>query len=227
MYYLKYEEQDDEKFAELVRNVLFTKFLFKLKVKEETFSDEQRVKSTVVKADKINFQTETRHLLDLIAKFKEEDSNSLPPKTTNTISTSGLNTAPSMNYGGTNSNVGKESGLSSQMGSYGNYQYGGSRVPSSGGMYMNCNSCGGTGHNSANCPSLMSGPGQSYGSGFGNKMNSGSGSGGVSGECFKCHQVGHWARDCPGVSNAPPAYGGNNATPGRYGMAPKQHAGGF
>ncbi|KAG8375200.1 hypothetical protein BUALT_Bualt10G0075700 [Buddleja alternifolia] len=228
MYYLKYEEQDDEKFAELVRNVLFTKFLFKLKVKEETFSDEQRVKSTVVKAEKVNFQTETRYLLDAIAKFKQEDLNSLPPKSENVIPTPGVNTTPAMNYGGgINSNVGRESVVSaSQMGSYVN-QYGGPRISSSGGMYMSCNSCGGNGHNSANCPSLMSGPGQSYGGGFGNKVSSGASSGGVSGECFKCHQVGHWARDCPGVSNAPPAYGGSDATPGRYGMAPKQHVGGF
>ncbi|KAK4389126.1 Replication protein A DNA-binding subunit C [Sesamum angolense] len=236
LYYLKYEEQDDEKFAELVRSILFTKFLFKLKVKEETFSDEQRVKSTVVKAEKVNLQTETRYLLDLIAKFKEEDSGVLPPKSENIISTSGLSTGgfgtgsresvpPAMNFSGTSSNVTRESGVpASQTNSYSN-QYGGSRFPSAGssGMYMSCSSCGGTGHNSANCPSLMNGPGQSYGGGFGNKAIPGSGVGGASGECFKCHQSGHWARDCPGTSNVPPAYGSSNVTPGRYGMAPKQH----
>lgn len=237
LYYLKFEEQDDEKFAELVRNVLFTKFLFKLKVKEEIFSDEQRVKSTVVKAEKVNFQTETRYLLDLIAKLKEDNSGSLPPKSENVISTSGLSTggfggsresaAPAVNYSGINSNVARESGVS-QMSSYGN-QYGGSRLTSTGstGMYMSCGSCGGTGHNSANCPSLMSGPAQSYGTGFGNKVTPGASAGGASGECFKCHQFGHWARDCPGASNAPPAYGSSNVNPGRYGMAPKQHVGGF
>ncbi|KAK9144163.1 hypothetical protein Sjap_004066 [Stephania japonica] len=52
LYYLKFEEQDDEKFADIIRKALFTPFIFKLKVKEETFSDEQRVKSTVVKAEK-------------------------------------------------------------------------------------------------------------------------------------------------------------------------------
>ncbi|KAL8521414.1 hypothetical protein ACS0TY_011800 [Phlomoides rotata] len=269
LYYMKHEEQDDEKFTEVVRNVLFTKFLFKLKVKEEIFSDEQRVKSTVVKAEKVNFPAETRFLLDSIAKLKQEDPDSVQPKTESLISTSGLSTggfggsrepaAPAMNYSGINSNVKQEdpdsvqpkteslistSGLSTggfgggrepaaaamnysginsnvtgesratPMNSYGN-QYGGSKLSSSSGMYTSCGSCGGTGHNSANCPSLMSGPAESYASSFG---------GGASGECFKCHQVGHWARDCPGVSNAPPAYGSN---PGRYGMAPKQHIGGF
>ncbi|KAK6158534.1 hypothetical protein DH2020_005848 [Rehmannia glutinosa] len=197
-------------------------------VKEETFSDEQRVKSTVVKAEKVNFQTETKYLLDLISNFKEEDSGSLQPKTESVITASGMNTG---GFGsGINSTATRQSGVSaSQMNSYGSNQYGGSRLtsPSSTGMYMSCSSCGGTGHNSMNCPSLMSGPGQSYGTGIANKVTPGASGGGASGECYKCHQFGHWARIALGTSNAPPAYGSSNVTPGRYGMASKQHVGGF
>ncbi|KAL6533661.1 hypothetical protein OROHE_013494 [Orobanche hederae] len=275
LYNLKYEEQDDEKFSELLRGVLFTKFLFKLKVKEETFSDEQRVKSMVVKADRVNFQTETKYLLDLIANFKEEEPGFVQPKNENAAIKSKPE-ASGMAYSGViNSNAARQSGVSAtQMSLHGNVsnnQFGGARFNSTGsaGAYMSCNSCGSTGHNSTNCPSLMSGgPGQSYGAGFGNnKVTSGASGGGAIGECFKCHQSGHWARDCPGVSNngapayggsnvgsasggseecfkchqsghwardcpgtsnnGPRAYGGNNVAPGRYGMASKQHVGGF
>ncbi|XP_057786647.1 replication protein A 70 kDa DNA-binding subunit A-like [Salvia miltiorrhiza] len=221
LYYMKHEEQDEEKFSEVLRDILFTKFMFKLKVKEETFSDEQRVKSTVVKAEKVNFQTEAKYLLDLAAKSKNEDLGSLPPKSEG-MSASGLTTvgfggsgepatAAAMNYSGVTNNVAREGGAS--MSQSGN-QYGGSRYPSTG-IYTSCGSCGSSGHSSANCPSLMTAPGQSYGTGLGSRATLGDNgvgaSGGASGECFKCHQTGHWARDCPGVSNAPPAYGTYNA----------------
>nr|XP_016444340.1 PREDICTED: replication protein A 70 kDa DNA-binding subunit C-like [Nicotiana tabacum] len=206
-----------------MRNVLFNKFIFKLKVKEEMFSDEQRVKSTVVKAEKLNFQSEIRFLLDLIDKNNGQESSTLPPKTDNATPTSVYNNAgfgsrtiepmnPVANYGGSNSSISRESGLQgNQQGQYGN-QFTGSQFapPGSTGMYMSCNSCGGTGHSASNCPSIMSGQGQAYGGGFGNRVTSGMSSDGASGECYKCHQFGHWARDCPGVSNAPPA---TNMTP--------------
>lgn len=69
LYSLKYEEQDDERFAQIIRSRLFTQFLLKLKIKEEIYGDEQRVKITVVKADKVNYSAENKYLLDLIQKF--------------------------------------------------------------------------------------------------------------------------------------------------------------
>ncbi|KAL2458791.1 Replication protein A 70 kDa DNA-binding subunit A [Forsythia ovata] len=68
LYVIKYEEQDDDRFAEIIRNCLFTEFLFRLKIKEEIYGDEQRVKITVVKADKVDYSVESRFLLDLISK---------------------------------------------------------------------------------------------------------------------------------------------------------------
>ncbi|XP_019417150.1 PREDICTED: replication protein A 70 kDa DNA-binding subunit A [Lupinus angustifolius] len=69
LYLLKYEQQDDERFGEIIKSSLFKQFVFRLKIKEELYGDEQRVKITVVKADKVNYSSESRYLLDLISKI--------------------------------------------------------------------------------------------------------------------------------------------------------------
>lgn len=69
LYFLKYEQQDDEKFGEIIKSRLFNQFVFRLKIKEELYGDEQKVKITVVKADKLNYSSESRYMLDLISKF--------------------------------------------------------------------------------------------------------------------------------------------------------------
>ncbi|KAK6273664.1 hypothetical protein POUND7_010747 [Theobroma cacao] len=68
LYSLKYELQDDTRFGEIICSRLFNQYVFKLKIKEELYGDEQRVKITVVKAEKVNYSAESRYLLDLISK---------------------------------------------------------------------------------------------------------------------------------------------------------------
>ncbi|GAB4838016.1 Replication protein A 70 kDa DNA-binding subunit A [Ancistrocladus abbreviatus] len=68
LYMLKNEEQDDDRFAETIRNRLFHQYLFRLKIKEETYGEEQRVKITVVKADRVDYLAEGRHLLHMLLK---------------------------------------------------------------------------------------------------------------------------------------------------------------
>lgn len=67
---LKYEEQEDDRFADLIRSRLFAQYLFRLKIKEETYGEEQRVKITIVKADRIDYPVESRYLLDTILKHR-------------------------------------------------------------------------------------------------------------------------------------------------------------
>lgn len=69
LYLLKYEEENELRFAEMIKSCLFTQFMFRLKIKEELYGDEQRVKITVVKAEKVNSSTECRYLLEQISKF--------------------------------------------------------------------------------------------------------------------------------------------------------------
>ncbi|XP_044472146.1 replication protein A 70 kDa DNA-binding subunit A [Mangifera indica] len=71
LYMLKYELQDDTRFGEIIRSRVFNQYLFRLKIKEEMFGDEQRVKITVIKADQLNYSSESRYLLDLISKTQK------------------------------------------------------------------------------------------------------------------------------------------------------------
>ncbi|EOA30084.1 hypothetical protein CARUB_v10013190mg [Capsella rubella] len=68
LYALKYELEKEEEFAEIVRDRLFHQYMLKLKIKEESYGDEQRVKMTVVKVDKVNYTSESRFLLDLLVR---------------------------------------------------------------------------------------------------------------------------------------------------------------
>lgn len=78
LHFMKYEEQDDDRFSEIVRNVILSQFTFKLKVKEEVYGEDQRVKVTVVKAERIKFSSNTKILLLELEKMcKREDPSSV------------------------------------------------------------------------------------------------------------------------------------------------------
>ncbi|KAI4372180.1 hypothetical protein MLD38_010447 [Melastoma candidum] len=204
-------DSENDRFGEVVRKVLFTKFVFKLKVKEETFSDEQRVKSTVVKADRVKFSSEARSLLDSLERVRL-DGPDYDAKKDAFPSGSGVGNVPSsVSRGGYQSQ-------SERAVQHGN-QYGGSSLPGmshSLNIQPSCTSCGKSGHSSSNCPSITYGPGSASGGGFVNQYSSGTPRGGGADTCYKCHQAGHWAKDCPGMASIPPAYGSNAAAPGRY-----------
>ncbi|XP_074270251.1 replication protein A 70 kDa DNA-binding subunit A-like isoform X2 [Silene latifolia] len=155
---LKYDKGDDEAFQETVRAALFRKYIFKLKVKEETYNDEPRVKSTVVKVEKVNFATESKFLSDMMQKLTNGDSGlhakqeSISPN----IGTD-VGMTPSSSSGI------EMGGFNSTTSQYGNQYNGGYGGASASGLSATCTSCGGTGHSSANCPSIINGPGQPSG----------------------------------------------------------------
>ncbi|KAL1335557.1 hypothetical protein HN51_064412 [Arachis hypogaea] len=69
LYLLKHEQEDDEKFIGIIKSRLFNEFVLRLKIKEELYGDEQRLKITVAKADKVDYSSECKYVLDLISKF--------------------------------------------------------------------------------------------------------------------------------------------------------------
>ncbi|CAG7861883.1 unnamed protein product [Brassica rapa] len=148
LYYLKYEEQDEEKFEDIIRKAAFTKYIFKLKVKEETYGDEQRVKATVVKAEKLDYSQDTRSLLEEIHKLRTETMNPESSSYRSSAFNSGMGTSsvevPRREFGLPAAN-----------------QF--SSDPRPLGSMILCGACGSNGHVFANCPSFMSEPqGQHY-----------------------------------------------------------------
>ncbi|XP_057519030.1 replication protein A 70 kDa DNA-binding subunit A-like [Amaranthus tricolor] len=226
LYYLKNEEQNDEKVVEISRAAVFNKYIFKLKVKEENYNDEQRVKSTIMKVEKLNFAAESRLLLESMRKTKLGDSCPATVKSENFTPNIGTNRSVMGHVGisqpiisgvsyGTNPGLSdRETGMYTNNTSQFGNQYSSRYVGASSGVPITCSSCGGASHNSSNCPSILSTPG-------GIIMSHNVPGGSNSGQCFKCQKVGHSARDCPGLSFVPPAYG----AAGRYGGVQRQHVG--
>ncbi|CAM0958302.1 unnamed protein product [Alopecurus aequalis] len=104
LFKIKNEDQDDDKFAGIIQQVRYQQYLFKLKVKEEIYNDEPRVKSNIMKAEKIDDTSkECRFLQGAIDSFlAEEDLGSNP----------GVNLGAAVNAGFTNSE-GRQSVLTS------------------------------------------------------------------------------------------------------------------
>ncbi|XP_031483992.1 replication protein A 70 kDa DNA-binding subunit A-like [Nymphaea colorata] len=229
LYMLKHEEQDDVEFGKVIKTVLFNQYLFKLKVKEEIYSDEQRVKSTVVKAERLNFAAECNCLFGLIGRLSRDELQTNPATISHGGNSYEMNSASGYRsavsgYGGnslggnTGSNTdGYNASLAYQSGFMGSGQGGGRPLNSF------CNKCGGTDHNPMNCPGLRVAGAHTVGS-FGNRLPGAGVDVGATGEnrCYKCNQSGHWARDCPGP-NATPIYGVPGG--GGYGVRSNNYGG--
>ncbi|KAH8513746.1 hypothetical protein H0E87_006858 [Populus deltoides] len=156
LHYLKHEQQDDEGFSKVLRQVLFSRYVFKLKVKEETFSDEQRG-------------------MILLFACKAESSYHNPGVNNAVIGNFGSRQAgtPGSNPVGSASYAGNVGLPANQLGQYGNQQNPMFPMQSSSGAYRSCNSCGATSHSSANCPSMVNAPGQSMGGSYANRTSQG------------------------------------------------------
>ncbi|RLM98456.1 replication protein A 70 kDa DNA-binding subunit C-like [Panicum miliaceum] len=217
------KEEDAEQFAEIIQGVRWQQFLFKLKVYEETFNDEQRVKCQISKAEKLDLSRECSYLLKAIGALLQDDTGS-PSEVQGAMAyNAGLNNSgtgqsvPASNSAYATSMATPRYGESAnQLGQQAN-TYGGVSAPFSATRNVQtCMACGSSGHNAQNCPSGIyrrQQPAASTASSYGSSPGDAG-----SGPCYRCNQPGHFARNCPGVGAAPQQqpYGSGVAS-GAYG----------
>ncbi|KAJ1253722.1 hypothetical protein BS78_04G294900 [Paspalum vaginatum] len=66
-----FKENEDPRFTDVLLQCLYQDYLLRLKVKEETYGDERRVKNTVAKVERVDSSAESKFVLDCISRLTE------------------------------------------------------------------------------------------------------------------------------------------------------------
>ncbi|KAM0877103.1 hypothetical protein ACQ4PT_035748 [Festuca glaucescens] len=180
------KSEDEVQFAGIIQGVYFQQYLFKLKVKEETFNDEARVKANIVKAQKLDDTSKNScFLLGAIQSlFVEEDGSGSTP-VANGAAAIDPGTASNNNYA---MNMGRQqASLSGRI----------PTTPSTTRYAQTCAVCGSNEHSVQNCPAVAMDMQQPAASGFTASSSAGY-TNASSDVCFKCNQPGHYSSNCPG-----------------------------
>ena len=190
-------DENFQQYEEKLTDANFKQFMMKFKVAEDSYNDEVRVKVSISKIDNVNYQQESKRMLDQIRKMELGESIDEPrPAARGSMGGGGA-------YGA-NANAPPAYGGGGDTGAGGWHQ--GSQGNTGGGAKSGgCYKCGEEGHWGRDCPKAQAG-----GAGGGGGFGGGGAAGGA--PCFKCNQTGHWAKDCPNAGS-----GGGGGGGGGYG----------
>ncbi|GJN21112.1 hypothetical protein PR202_gb08562 [Eleusine coracana subsp. coracana] len=198
LFSIRYVNQDDALFTEIIERARWQIYLFKLKVKEETYNDERRVKCSIVKAEKLDPSKESHTLLGLIDNLLQDGLGSSPSVQSTVAPNTGF-TNSQCSLGVLTPNNAYNMNTS---GAYQFWQQGtiGTRMstpPSGTRNVQACRTWESTGHNAQNFPEDTAGQQPSAGGGF-TGINYGSTTvNALSDLSFKGNQLGHMSTDCP------------------------------
>eukprot|EP00958_Prasinococcus_capsulatus_P024127 scaffold3734_cov425-Prasinococcus_capsulatus_cf.AAC.5 len=149
-------EMQDRQFEETLQKALFAEGLFKLRVAEDTYNDEKRVKCTLQKYEPINFEQECQVLLNNISKLEQGlPIDPIPEvKATSTPATNIQRAPPvdggygqSSGYGTTNVSANYRSEPYGGSNGYNTGAYGGYNQQQRGGSYQGGGGYGAGGYN--------------------------------------------------------------------------------
>ncbi|XP_024531193.1 replication protein A 70 kDa DNA-binding subunit A isoform X2 [Selaginella moellendorffii] len=65
-----WKQEDNGRFLDHIASIQFTQHHFKVRIKEESFNDEQRVKVNIQRAEKLDFVAESKYMIDAIGKLR-------------------------------------------------------------------------------------------------------------------------------------------------------------
>ncbi|KAJ1255412.1 hypothetical protein BS78_K240600 [Paspalum vaginatum] len=221
-------EEDQERYAEILQGIRWQQFLLKLKVKEETYNDEARVKYTIVKAEKLDPSRESSYLLGVINSLSQADTDS-PPEVQGLMAyNGGFNNvgarqgAPTSNSAYTTNMSGPRCGESANQLAQQANMHGGASTPLSATRPVQQSYMPSSGYNVQNYSAGVhrQQPAASAATSFGSSQPDNAGSG----LCSRCHQPGHAPSACPKLgSMAPPQEPYvSEATSGGYGRQQQQ-----
>ncbi|WVZ95831.1 hypothetical protein U9M48_041545 [Paspalum notatum var. saurae] len=202
-------EEDAERYAEILQGIRWQQFLFKLKVKEETYNDEQRVKNVIVKAEKLDPSRESSYLLGVINNSLSQVDTDSPPEVQAPMAYSGGfhnvgagQGAPTSNSAYTTNMSGPRYGESANQLAQAANMHGGTSTPLSVTRPVQQNYMPSSGYNVQNYSAGVhrQQPAASAASSFGSSQPDNAGSG----LCSRCHQPGHAASACPMLGSTAP-----------------------